>query len=71
MARTAHHYPDEIANAAPIVGEATTVSSLHTADTESAWTMWPVPVQQVDERAMSLLQGAFEAGYESGRSSGS
>jgi hypothetical protein len=34
---------------------------------EAAWAEWSRSVRQVDERAMTLLRAAFEAGWEAGR----
>ena len=36
-------------------------------DVEAAWKAWSVGVGKVDERGMTLLRAAFEAGVEAGR----
>ncbi len=36
---------------------------------EAAWTEWSGRLQRVDERTMTLLRAAFEAGYSSGKRS--
>ncbi len=38
-----------------------------TADQEAAWVEWSSHIQKVDERGMSLLRAAFEAGWDAGR----
>ena len=62
MARDNEHNPDPNANAARIVSESTA-----TGDLEAAWAEWSAGIQGVDERGMTLLRAAFEAGYDSGR----
>ncbi len=57
--------PDPNLNAARIVGEST-ASQWLSGDLETAWAQWSVGIQQVDERGMTLLRAAFEAGWESG-----
>jgi len=59
------HNPDPNANAARIVSESTDSSELP-ADIEAAWLAWSAGIQKVDERGMTLLKAAFEAGYEAG-----
>ena len=39
------------------------------ADLEQAWAEWSRSIQNVDERGMTLLRAAFEAGYSAGSSS--
>lgn len=68
MARDNEHNPDPNENAARVVGEATASSGLP-ADLEAAWSQWSASIQNVDERGMTLLRAAFEAGYEAGQSS--
>jgi hypothetical protein len=65
MARDHEHNPDPNANAARIVGEATAASTAPAADLEAAWAAWSAHVQKVDERTLSLLRAAFEAGWDS------
>jgi len=36
-------------------------------DLEAAWAEWSRHIQKVDERGMTLLRAAFEAGWEAGR----
>lgn len=56
------HNPDPNQNAARIVAESTPADALP-ADIEAAWAQWSAGVQKVDERGMTLLRAAFEAGY--------
>ena len=65
------HNPDPNTNAARIVGQATASDPDAAADLETAWAAWSSHLQKVDERAMSLLRAAFEAGWEAGRHSSS
>lgn len=58
--------PDPNVNAARIVGQSTASESLP-ADLEAAWAQWSAGILNVDERAMTLLRAAFEAGWEAGR----
>ena len=37
---------------------------------EEAWREWSQHIQKVDERSLTLLRAAFEAGYEAGASGG-
>lgn len=61
------HNPDPNDNAARIVaGPAAREASKTAGDLEAAWTDWSSHIQKVDERALSLLKAAFEAGYEAG-----
>jgi hypothetical protein len=62
------HNPDPNENAARIVAESTDSSDLP-AGIEAAWTQWSAGIQKVDERGMTLLRSAFEAGYDSGNRS--
>ncbi len=66
MTRDHQHNPDPNANAARIVAESTTSSQAAPADLEAAWAEWSSHIQKVDERGMSLLRAAFEAGWEAG-----
>lgn len=36
-------------------------------DLEAAWRQWSTGIQKVDERGMTLLRAAFEAGYGAGQ----
>jgi hypothetical protein len=38
-------------------------------DLEAAWEAWAGCIQKVDERGMTLLRAAFEAGWEAGKRS--
>ncbi len=69
MTRDHQHNPDPNANAARIVAEATAAQPDAAQDLESAWAAWSSHLQKVDERGMTLLRAAFEAGWESGYSS--
>lgn len=40
------------------------------SDLESAWAEWSKGIQGVDQRGMTLLRAAFEAGYETGATNG-
>jgi len=37
-------------------------------DLESAWAVWSKCIARVDERGMTLLRAAFEAGWDAGKS---
>lgn len=67
MTRDHQHSPDPNENAARIVGESAGSPDSQPADLEAAWAEWSSHIQGVDERGMSLLRAAFEAGYEAGR----
>lgn len=56
--------PDPNKTAARIVAESTGDSDALPADVEAAWAEWSSQIQNVDERGMSLLRAAFEAGYD-------
>ena len=64
MTRDHQHNPDPNANAARIVGESTKATTGTAADLDAAWAEWSAHIQKVDERAMTLLRAAFEAGFE-------
>ena len=65
------HNPDPNANVARIVREAIQASEAEVvareADLATAWREWSKHIQAVDERGMTLLRAAFEAGYDAGR----
>lgn len=67
MPKDHQHNPDPNANAARIVAEATAATPDAAADLEAAWAAWSAHIQKVDERAMTLLKAAFEAGWDAGR----
>ncbi len=56
--------PDPNVEAARVVGKATRADSLP-ADLEAAWAEWSKSIKNVDERGMTLLRAAFEAGAAS------
>lgn len=58
------HTPDPNETAARVVAESTGDSDALPADVEAAWQEWSGHIQNVDERGMSLIKAAFEAGYE-------
>jgi len=62
--------PDPNVDAARIVNEATGADKPLPAGLEAAWAEWSKGIQNVDERGMTLLRAAFEAGYEAGSNSG-
>jgi hypothetical protein len=65
MARDKEHNPDPNENAARIVKQAIAGTSDTTpADVEAAWQAWSAHIQAVDERGMTLLRAAFEAGWD-------
>lgn len=64
MTRDHQHNPDPNANAARIVREATAEDAPPATDLEGAWAEWSSHLQKVDERGMSLLRAAFEAGWD-------
>ena len=70
MGRDNEHNPDPNVNAARIVRESTESQEKLPADLEAAWEEWSKGIQKVDERAITLLRAAFEAGYEVGITSG-
>jgi hypothetical protein len=67
MTRDHQHNPDPNANAARIVAEATRQGEQSSGDLEAAWAAWSAGIQRVDERGMTLLRAAFEAGWEAGQ----
>lgn len=67
MTRDHQHNPDPNANAARIVAKATESAPDAAADLEAAWAAWSAHIQKVDERGMSLLKAAFEAGWDAGK----
>jgi hypothetical protein len=67
MPRDHQHNPDPNANAARILRETISHEDKLPADVEAAWTAWYSHIQGVDERGMTLLKAAFEAGYEAGK----
>ncbi|QKK07532.1 MAG: hypothetical protein HND58_04700 [Planctomycetota bacterium] len=50
------------AEAARVVREATDTGNPLPADLEAAWAEWIKGIQGIDERALTLLRAAFEAG---------
>jgi hypothetical protein len=67
MPRDNEHNPDPNVNAARIVAESTELTGPETTTgLEAAWMAWSGHIQNVDERTLTLLRAAFEAGYETG-----
>jgi len=67
MTRDHQHNPDPNVDPNRIVGESRRFR--HTlADLEAAWAEWSSHIQKVDDRALSSLKAAFEAGFEAGNS---
>jgi len=64
MARDHQHNPDPIETAARIIKESTGTPDKPPADLETAWAAWSASLQKVNERGMTLLRAAFEAGWE-------
>lgn len=64
MTRDHQHNPDPNVNATRIVGQATSDADPPATDLEAAWQAWAKGIQKVDERGMTLLRAAFEAGFE-------
>ncbi len=64
MARDHQHNPDPNLTAARIVGEVTASQPPCSAELEAAWSAWSSQIQKVDERGMTLLRAAFEAGWD-------
>jgi len=69
MANDNEHNPDPNQNAAKIVAKSTATQEPAAGDVEAAWLAWSGHIQNVDERGMTLLRAAFEAGYDAGQSS--
>lgn len=68
MTRDHQHNPDPNENAARIVaGSQAHENEPAPADLEAAWQGWSRHIQKVDERGMTLLRAAFEAGWEAHR----
>lgn len=66
MTRDHQHNPDPNQNAARIVAESAGEQAGASGDMESAWAEWSSHLQKVDERALTLLRAAFEAGWDAG-----
>ena len=56
-------HPDPNVEAARVVGKATGADALP-AGLEAAWAEWSKGIKNVDERGMTLLRAAFEAGAD-------
>jgi hypothetical protein len=68
MTRDHQHNPDPNVNAARIVAESIAKQEpLPAGDLETSWAAWSKQIQKVDQRTLTLLRAAFEAGWESGR----
>ena len=70
MPRDHQHNPDPNENAARIVGQATAAQSDAAGDLEAAWQAWSGHIQKVDDRGMTLLRAALEAGWEAAKKEG-
>ena len=70
MPRDHQHNPDPNENAARIVSESIISSDKPPEGVEASWQAWAASIQKVDERGMTLLRAAFEAGWEAGRAVG-
>lgn len=64
MPRDHQHNPDPNVNAARIAGQTAGEADKLPADAEAAWAAWAAHIQAVDERGMTLLRAAFEAGFD-------
>ena len=67
MPRDNQNNPDPNANAARILRETIADEDKLPADVEAAWRSWYSHIQAVDERGMTLLKAAFEAGWKAGK----
>jgi hypothetical protein len=70
MSRDHQHNPDPNETATRIVRESTGTTNKPPAELEAAWAAWSAGIQKVDERGMTLLRAAFEAGFDAGRAQG-
>ena len=59
--------PDPNQTAARVVRETTAGSEALPRDLEAAWAEWSRCIQGCDERTMTLLRAAFEAGIDAAR----
>lgn len=67
-ARDHQHNPDPYQKAARIVRESTGDQFAQLPhDVETAWQAWICRIQNIDQRAFTLLRAAFEAGWDAGR----
>jgi hypothetical protein len=64
MERDYEHNADPNTNAVRIVGESTAGDVQLPAAVEAAWQAWLAHIQKVDQRGMTLLRAAFEAGFD-------
>lgn len=62
MDKTPRNQGDVNQTAARIVRESTGPANDTPADVEKAWAEWSRQIKNVDERTMTLLKAAFEAG---------
>jgi hypothetical protein len=73
MTRDHQHNPDPNENAARIVAGSAAREAANApedlAAVDAAWREWSSQIQKADERALTLLRAAFEAGFEAGRGS--
>ncbi len=62
--------PDPNEDAARVIREATDAGrEAAPKGLEAAWSDWARRIQGVDQRTLTLLRAAFEAGYEAGNRS--
>ena len=60
--------PDENVEAARVVHESTSRDDALPESLEAAWEAWSAGIQGCDERTMTLLRAAFEAGAKAATS---
>lgn len=59
--------PDPNEDAARVIREvADAAAGAVPADLEAAWSAWSRAIKATDQRTMTLLRAAFEAGYDAG-----
>lgn len=68
MSKDRQRVTDANEDAARVVRESTSGDAMP-ADLEAAWAQWSKSIMGVDERGMTLLRAAFEAGYAAASSS--
>lgn len=61
--------PDSNEDAARVVAESTSGTDSAPESMEAAWEAWSRRIRDVDQRTLTLLKAAFEAGYEAGHQS--
>ena len=64
----AKRQPDPNEDAARVLREATAAGAdALPADLEAAWSAWSRAIKATDQRTMTLLRAAFEAGWDASR----